>query len=380
MVGWVESLLCQNVDIRIIATRREFSENHSQIVPLILPTGISRVLRHIPISKVLKVKFTSPKMSVIFQEVKQIEANRIVVRFELDLVSLKYLLVSRLQGVPVLIYTLWPVRNTPTFKKLILTFFVKFMKLPTFSPVYEYSYSKLDFDSIEKARKINFDLDMKRKQSTTNLIHWIPFTLSESFAQSKEESLGEDNKFVSRFTTIGKFMERKNLLMIAETFCQNREFLKSNSTLTIIGECTTDEHKAVLRELNRVLEKHSAFGKIRILTNLSHEEVRNILVKSDAFLLQSTNEPAGISILEAMGSGNLLILDPTSGISNYAGENYGALAASSQDELGQCIDKVLLDHTFSAKLQDRSLLIFEEYFSQKNVGPVLYKFLFQEMS
>jgi glycosyltransferase involved in cell wall biosynthesis len=379
MVGWVESLISQNVDIRIIAARREFSENHSQVVPLVLPAGSSKVLRHIPISKALKVKLTSPKLSVIFQEVKQIEASRIVVRFELDLVSLKYLVVARLQGVPVLIYTQWPVRNTPKFKKLILTFFVKFMKMPTFSPVYEYSHSKLDFNSIDKARKIDFDLDMKRKQSTSNLIHWIPFTLSESFAQTKEEPLEEDHKSISRFTTIGKLVERKNLLMIAEAFCQNQEFLKSNSILTIIGECTTEEHKAVLGELIRVLEKHRAFGKIRILTNQSHEEVHNILFKSEVFLLQSSNEPASISILEAMGCGNLLILNPTSGTSNYAGDNYGALATSSQDELKRCIDKVLLDYEFSRKLQDRSLQIFEEYFSKRNVGPALYKFLFQQM-
>jgi glycosyltransferase involved in cell wall biosynthesis len=221
---------------------------------------------------------------------------------------------------------------------------------------------------------------MKRRQSKTKLVHWIPFTLSESFTKAKDKSLGEVNGSILRFTTIGKFVERKNLLKIVEVFCKNQMFIESNSVLTIIGECTTEEHKVVQQELNRFLENHAAFDKVKILTNLSHEEVRNILVASQVFLLQSSNEPASISILEAMGNGNALILDPASGTASYAGENYGALAASSQDELGQCIDKVLMDSAFVAKLQNRSLEIFEEHFSNKVVGRHLYNFLFQEMN
>jgi glycosyltransferase involved in cell wall biosynthesis len=379
MVGWVECLLSQNIEVKIIATRREFSENHSRLEPAILPTGICKVMRFIPLSKALKVKLTSPKLSIISQEVKQVEASRIVIRFELDLVSLKYLLVARLQGVPVFIYTQWPVINTPIFKKLILIFFVKFLKLPAFSPVYDYGHTKLDFNSIEKAYKVEFDLDMKRKQSESKLSHWIPFTLSESFTQTKEKSLGEDNESTVHFTTIGKFVQRKNLLMIVEVFCKNQMFMKSDSVLTIIGECTTEEHKSMQQELSRALENHVTSGKVKILTNLSHEEVRNILVKSQVFLLQSSKEPASISILEAMGNGNVLILDPASGTASYAGENYGSLAASSQDELSWCIDKVLMDSAFVAKLQGRSLQIFEEHFSNRVVGRHLYDFLFQKM-
>ena len=380
MVGWVESLLTQNIEVKIIATRREFSENHTQLKPSILPAANSIVLRFIPLPKPLKVKITSPKFSIIFQEVKQVEASRIVIRFELDLVSLKYLLVARLQGVPVAIYTQWPLIDTPKFKKLILLFFVRFLKLSIFSPVFEYGHARLNFNSVENAHKSDFDLEMKRKQSKTELAQWIPFTLSESFTQAKDKSLCEVNESILRFTTIGKFVERKNLLKIVEVFCKNQMFINSDSVLTIIGECTTEEHKAVQQELNRFLENHAAFDKVKILTNLSHEEVRNILVASQVFLLQSSNEPASISILEAMGNGNALILDPASGTASYAGENYGALAASSQDELGQCIDKVLMDSAFVAKLQNRSLEIFEEHFSNKVVGRRLYNFLFQEMS
>jgi glycosyltransferase involved in cell wall biosynthesis len=379
MVGWVESLLSQNIRVEIIATRKEFSEDHSQLDPVILPTGNSRALRIVPLPKALKVKLASPKFSIIRQEVKQIEASRIVIRFELDLVSLKYLLVARLQGVPVFIYTQWPVINTPRFKHLILVFFVKFLRIPTFSPVYNYGHAKLDFNSIENAHAVDFDLDMNRKQSKTRLLHWVPFTLSESFTRAQEKSLVEADKPIFHFTTIGKFVQRKNLLMIVEVFCKNQVFINSASVLTIIGECTTEEHKIMQRKLIRVVENYAASEKVKILTNLSHDEVCNILVRSQVFLLQSSKEPASVSILEAMGTGNVLILDPASGTASYAGENYGALAASSQDELDQCIGKVLADSAFVAKLQDRSLNIFEKYFSNRVVGRHLYNFLFQEM-
>jgi glycosyltransferase involved in cell wall biosynthesis len=379
MVGWVESLMSQNVDVRVVACRREFSENHTHIKPLILPTNTSKMLTLVPLTKKLKSKLMAPKLSKIFNEVRKIQADIIVVRFELDLTSIKYLFVARLEGTPVYIYTQWPVTKTPILKKMLVFFFLHLFKMQTFSPVYEYGHSKLDFDSVEKASRNDFDLNMKAKQLDRQLIHWIPFTLSERFTAKQNRHVEENNQSAFQFVTIGKLVERKNILMIAEVFSKNQRFTNSNSQLIIIGECTTLEHRLLLQKLDQLLRSCGASNKIKVLRNLNHEEVQEILRNSQVFLLQSIKEPASISILEAMGNANVLILNPTSGTASYAGDNYGSFASSTQLELDECIDKVLTDKALVKRMQIRNEGIFNDYFSNRIVGFQLYNFLFQDI-
>ena len=378
MVGWVESLELQNVDVKILAWRREFSENHSHLKPLILQANSSKILNLLPLSKNIKSKLIAPKLSEIFREVKKINADRIVVRFELDIVSIKYLLVARLESAPVSVYTQWPVIKTPIFKRMLVALFLYLFRMRTFSPVYDKNHSKLDFDAVENSTRDQFDLEMETKLTEHHLIHWIPFTLPESLIANKNREDKKKDKPPFQFVTIGKFVERKNHLMIAEVFSKNQLFMESDSELIIIGECTTLEHRVVLQKLEQLLKNYGSGNKIKVVKNLNHGEVQKILEHSQVFLLQSTNEPASISILEAMGKSNLLILNPRSGTASYSGDNYASFASSTQHELSQCIEKVLKDKVLVERMQVRSEGIFRDYFSNRIVGLQFYDFLFRD--
>ena len=156
--------------------------------------------------------------------------------------------------------------------------------------------------------------------------------------------------------------------------------MKSDSELIVIGECTTVEHHLIFEDLVRMLQVYNASDKIRLLRNLSHEEVQKLLQKSQVFLLQSLDEPASISILEAMGNANLLILNPASGTADYAGVNFGFLASASEVELNQCINKVLEDKAFVERIQARNEQTYQEYFSNEVEGGQLYRFLFENLN
>jgi len=379
MVGWVETLIFRKVQVSIIANRREFSENHDQVKPVILPIKSSNLLRMIPMPRIWRIKLSSPKISSINEELQKVSPDRIVVRFEFDLTSVKNLISARLSGVPVYVYTQWPVINMPMIKKISLLIFVRLLRIPTFSPVFQYGNSIKDFEKLGIGNKIEFDLQMKNRSLGNFPIKWIPFTLPESYTTIMTGMSEKQKVSKFQFVTIGKFVNRKNHKMIVEIFCKNQNFMKSDSELIVIGECTTVEHHIIFEDLVRMLQVYNASDKIRLLRNLSHGEVQKFLQKSQVFLLQSLDEPASISILEAMGNANLLILNPASGTADYAGVNFGSLASASEVELNQCINKVLEDKAFVERIQTRNEQTYQEYFSNKVVGDQLYRFLFENL-
>ena len=380
MVGWVESLMFRKVEVSIIVNRREFSENHDRVKPIILPTKTSNLLRIIPMPRIWRIKLSSPKISSINQELQKASPHRIVVRFEFDLTSVKNLISARLSGVPVYVYTQWPVINMPMIKKIFLLIFVRLLKMPTFSPVYQYGNTIKDLEKLGIESKIEFDHQMKNRLLSNFPIKWIPFTLPESYTTMMTGVTEKQKESKFQFVTIGKFVSRKNHKMIVETFCKNQLFIESDSKLVVIGECTTKEHDSLFNDLVRILKFYNTSDKIHLLRNLTHEEVQTVLRNSHIFLLQSLDEPASISVLEAMGNANLLILNPASGTADYAGVDFGSLASTSEFELDQCINKVLEDKAFVELIQTRNEHTYREYFSNKVVGAQLYRFLFENQN
>lgn len=380
MVGWVEALIFRDVEVSIIAIKKGFSENHDQAKPRLLAVRSNNLLKLLPMPRIWRTKLTAPRISDIAEEIQKVNPDKAVVRFELDLTSVKYLIAARMQRVPVFVYTQWPVARTPIFKKYIIFFLVKVLKMPTFSPVFQFSNPILGVERIETDNKIKFDQDLRNRITSQSLIKLIPFTLSESFIPKEANVLEEQKESVFQFVTIGKFMKRKNLSMLVEAFCKNSLFMNSNSELIVIGECTTEEHFLIFESLIRILQINKAAGKIHILRNLSHKEVEEFLRKSQVFLLQSSAEPASISVLEAMKNANLLILDPTSGTADYAGINYGALPSSSRDDLDQCLNRVLGDRNLVKRIQARNEQTYNEHFSSKIIGDLLYNFLFERQN
>jgi len=378
MVGWVETLISRKVDVHIIANRREFSENHDRVKPIILPANLRNIPRILHVPRIWSIKLSSPKISNIKDELQKVEPNIIVLRFELDVTSVKNLICARLSGVPVYIYTQWPVIDMPIIKKMIILFFVRLLRMPAFSPVYQYGKSVNDFEKTGTGNKIDFKGDMNNRSQLNSLIKWMPFTLPESYTTIMTDISEKQKESKFQFVTIGKFISRKNHRMMVETFCRNQNFMKSDSELIIIGECTTVEHELLYKDLARILQLYDASDKIRILRNLSHEKVQEFLRQSQVFLLQSLDEPASISVLEGMGNANLLILNPASGTADYAGVNFGSLASTSEVELDRCINKVLEDKSFVERIQFRNAQTYQEFFSNRVVGDQFYHFLFED--
>lgn len=130
-----------------------------------------------------------------------------------------------------------------------------------------------------------------------------------------------------RFLMIGKYLARKNHLLLLEA----AKMLACNFDfhITVIGECTTSSHhhtrslveKSII-ELN--LEKH-----ITLEESVPHSSISNLYRDHDVFVLPASNEPASVSVLEALGCGIPVICSDTCGTKTYIRDGLDGLIFSS---------------------------------------------------
>ena len=140
-------------------------------------------------------------------------------------------------------------------------------------------------------------------------------------------------------TTVGSFIKRKNIDIVINAIKE-----MSDICLNIIG---SGKEEKILRKLV------NGCSNINFLGQLEHSKVIEELKKSDIFVLISNNETFGLSYLEAMATGNIVICKKGDGIDGIIkdGEN-GFLINPSKEELKKCLEKILsVDSFYKAKLK-----------------------------
>lgn len=148
---------------------------------------------------------------------------------------------------------------------------------------------------------------------------YIPFVMEPNTRvnTNKEDGIGKDS---INILEIGKYENRKNHIMMLDVFEKLSRLYDIN--LTIIGECTTESHKEYYNKLSEKYNDMSSRNrwtadKVKLLSNLSHENMKDEYLKADLFVLPSTAEPASISQLEAMSYALPVICSDKNGTSCY---------------------------------------------------------------
>ena len=106
--------------------------------------------------------------------------------------------------------------------------------------------------------------------------------------------------------TIARITKGKNLEVIPYISQKTNK----DTTFTIVGLL---DSKEILASLLKLIEDLSLSNRVKILTNVNRDQLRNILLNSKVYLHTKVNEHFGISIIEAMAAGCIPVVHDSGG-------------------------------------------------------------------
>lgn len=131
--------------------------------------------------------------------------------------------------------------------------------------------------------------------------------------------------------TVSSLIKRKNIDVIIKTL----KLLDEKYHLTIIGDGNQR------KKLENLTKELSLENRVIFTGKIERNKVFDYLKKSDIFVLLSKNETFGLSYLEAMAAGNIVIGKINDGIDGIIKNNEnGFLIEPTPKELKKCLDKI----------------------------------------
>jgi glycosyltransferase involved in cell wall biosynthesis len=265
-VNVVKELTQAGFNISFHVERISKIEDHSILVPFLIPTkNIAIYSRKIQVLNILRYYYI----------LKEEQFSHIVIRDPNRLNAIIVALLSRLLGIQILFYTQMIInKNYPFIRRILYNSIILLFNAKWYSPV----FGKRD----ESFKKI------------MDKLYYIPFPTSLNKPFSYNHS--SDN-FIN-ILSVGKFQERKNHLLLVRVI----EFLAKiySVKLKIIGEVTTQAHKIEYDKIQAYIKERGLIEVIQLVTNVKPSSMEQYYLGADFFVLPSYNEPASISILEAM--------------------------------------------------------------------------------
>lgn len=159
-----------------------------------------------------------------------------------------------------------------------------------------------------------------------------------------EEKIFNQDKV--QISTVASLIKRKNIDIVIKSL----SMIPDNFHYTIIGDGNQRN------KLEKLSNKLGLSKKITFTGKLSRENVIEKLQESDIFILLSKNETFGISYLEAMATGNIVIAKENDGIDGIIqNEQNGFLIKANPLELKRCLESIFaLKETEIEKIQQQT--------------------------
>lgn len=324
-IGWSEALIAQGASVIYHVCYIGGTECHRLVHPQVLPQSV--------LSKVLVSFFGSgggdignvfPSLIYYFRLLLKEMPDILVIRNPLRFGSLIAIICGKLLGVKILIYTQSHFEKWSKGKASMAVLLVKLIDGAWFSPVF-------------------------RPEDGNNIparFYFLPFVVGEDF-QPQE---GRSGKNRTKIVTIGKYKsQRKNHTLLLQAL----KALNSDGcwSLEIIGECHDQNSEKNYKKLLSIAQEFSFEADIKLMENVPYSDIPKIFSGADLFILPASNEPAAISVLEALASGVPVICSDSCGTRVYVEDSMPELIFKTNDvnDLSRKIETVI---SSELRLQD----------------------------
>ncbi len=349
----MKALQNRGVEVAFFALYRGVSEDYTVLVPRVLGDGLLfrlafGVLRALgrrgeTDRQAFRIAWGSPPL---------IRAWRALARFDPDVVvarpsALPFFLLAvayaRFSGKKTIIYTQGPRHIAASRKKRFLgKLLLKVLDAEWITPV---------------------EGDRRRFPAWDSRIHYVQLPAYPTDGTSPPPPPRRNGPL--RVLTVGKLEPRKNLPMMVEAFVAATG--GRQAVLTIVGECSSERQGQNLEQLCRKIDESGAVERVRIRTNVPFEEMKALYDSHDVFVLPSSREPLGMSVLEAMARGMPVICSDSAGVrwAIEPGGNGYVFRSDDVDDLTGMIGRVIRDDETIRRMGERSFDLMRGRYSQQ---------------
>lgn len=209
----------------------------------------------------------------------------------------------------------------------------------------------------------------ERHPPASSSLCYVPFVMEPQTAPDRKRWFRGDAVNV---VCIGKFEPRKNhgLLLEALGRLSDRHSVRA----TVIGECTTAQHRDELAKLRKIRDAEGLADRVYFRTNLPYAEVQQALSRHDVFVLASRDETAAVSHLEGMAHSLPVVCSSANGTRCYVrpGENGFIVRTGDAGDLERRLEEIVSDRERLVEMGARSYqLVVSEHAPGRYVDTML---------
>ena len=177
--------------------------------------------------------------------------------------------------------------------------------------------------------------------------------------------LGTKNDEVFRFVFIGDFNENKGVLLIIEAFAKLN--IDKKLELHLIGDGELKD------EVNKAIEQHNLKDKVKLYGWIPNELIPEVFQQSDVLISFSSTESFGMTVIEAMSCGLMIVYHETGGLKDTVNPTQAVkVSERTEDALSTAmLESIELRKSISKETIRQHVI---DYYSEDAVIPQIIKY------
>nr|WP_237418556.1 glycosyltransferase family 4 protein [Halobacillus litoralis] len=228
-----------------------------------------------------------------------------------------------------------------------------------------------------KSRNVNRFAENEKDYFIDEKDYFLPFVVEANHSAVEREYF-KNGKI--NILDVGKYRDYKNHFVLVDAI--NKIKQKSNLSVTIVGQVSNNEEKKYYNSLKEYIVNHNLDSIIKLKKNMKFNDMNDLYLTHDIFILPSKVETASISVLEAMANAMVTISTDENGTASYIKENINGnvfLSGNSFD-LACKINEYLNNKKLIPTHGNNSYCNIVENYSFENYYYTLNNILFKEFN